>query len=190
MKYEAIRKELSTKEEFSNQCYRNFKGIDFKVIDNLPAGEFMNFEINEPTYIKQSTGNIHIKAYAPTIINGCTGMILVNSYAPLLIKGSTQDIYVCLRANTIIELSTGDTNIKAAPYLELVGNNIPCFNQKYNNWGSVKVKSNKQKKGTIMIDGSSGTSGLNFEHSKFNLSDFKEDRTNLDKTIWKLMFNL
>jgi hypothetical protein len=148
--------------------YEDFKGLNFRIIDNLPLGKYMEFVIEEPTFIRQSTGDIKVTSHAPTVIEGCTGKIIIDGYAPMLIRGSTGGMDSHLRDNSAIEGNTNYIDIKAAPHLELIGDHVSYFNGKYNRWGPVHLNAPEGNKGFILFKG--GANRLNFEYdSKLKL---------------------
>ncbi len=162
MKNLVLKQNYEIERKINTGDYQDFKGLKFKIIDNLPPGQYVEFTTHEPTYIKQSTGAIKVTAKAPTIIEGCTGKIIIDSYAPMLIRGSTGEMKAYLRENTSMEGNTGDINIRAAPYLELIANEVSHFNGKYNRWGPVHLNAPEGNRGFILFKGSSGH--LNFEY--------------------------
>jgi hypothetical protein len=142
--------------------YQDFKGLRFRIVDNLPPGKYVEFETDEPTYIKQSTGPIKVTAKAPTIIEGCTGKITIEGYAPILVRGSRGGMDAHLRENSAIEGTTNYVNIKAAPHLELIADRVSYFNGRYNRWEPVHLNAPEGNSGFILFKGRA--SSLNFAY--------------------------
>jgi len=145
--------------------YQDFRGLRFKIINDLPPGQYVELTTYEPTYIDQCTGAIKVTAHAPTIINGCTGEITIDSYAPMLVRGSTRKMQAHLRQNTAIEPGSGEIYIRAAPHLEFVAE----FVERFNGWSynmPVRIKAPKGKIGAILVKGSPGSLYFGYDNQK------------------------
>jgi len=138
--------------------------LRFKIVEDLPPGQYFEFVTEEPTYIKQSTGPIKVTARAPTIIKGCTGKITIDGYAPMVIRGSTGGLDAHLRENTAIEGVTNWINIVAALDLELIAKSVMSFNGRYNSFGSVHINAPHGNRGKILFQG--GASRLYFKYEE------------------------
>ncbi len=142
--------------------YQDFKGLKFKVIKDLPPGQYLEFVTEEPTYIEQSTGDITVIARAPTMIKGGTGRIIIDGYAPLLVRGSTAGMDAYLRENTAIEGVCGVVNIIAAHDLELIAEKVMYFMGEYHEFGSVHLNPLCGNRGKILFKG--GANRYNFKY--------------------------
>jgi hypothetical protein len=136
--------------------YPFFEDVDFKVVDNLPEGEY---HIKEPTYIKQSTGAINIFAFAPTIIENSLGKLTIHSYAPILIR-NPKTIEGYLRSNAVIEGMATKVDITAASNLELVAENVGEYNGENNHWRGIHKDAPEGNSGSIIF--TNGSAKLNF----------------------------
>jgi hypothetical protein len=143
--------------------YPNFKDLDFKIIENLPEGEYNVLPvIMEPTYIKQGTGALKIITYAPTIIEGSSGKININAYAQVLIRNSTTAIEGYLRSDSIIEGIANKVDIKASPNLELIAENVGHYNNENNYWKGIHIDAPYKNNGSILFK--NGATNLNFKY--------------------------
>jgi len=170
--------------------YPQFKDLDFKVIDNLPEGEYNVLPvIMEPTYIKQGTGALKILTYAPTIIEGSSGKININAYAPVLIRNSTTTIEGYLRADSVIEGITTKVTITVAPNLELIAENVGHFNGENNYWKGIQKDAPEGNNGSILFK--NGATNLNFNYDKSTKNtNVTEIQKNTRKGLIAKIYNL
>lgn len=181
---------LTNKKNINTGNYPEFEGLDFKIIDNLPEGEYNVLPvIMEPTYIKQGTGALKILTYAPTIIEGSLGKINVDAYAPVLIRNSTTKIIGHLRANSIIEGVTNNVDITIAPNLELIAENVGHFNGENNYWKGIQKDAPEGNNGSIVFK--NGATNLNFEYDKSTkTTNITETQKNTRKSLIDKMYEL
>ncbi len=80
----------------------------------------------------------------------------------MVIEGSTGGMGACLRETSIIKGVTNYINIKAAPYLELIADEVRDVNGRDNYWKPVHFNALNGNEGVILFKG--GATSLNFEY--------------------------
>ena len=157
-------KQKSKLERFiDTENYQDFKGLHFKVIDDLPPGH-VELTTRRPTYIKGSAGGLSVTARAPTVIESNAGMLTLNGYAPVLVDAPASWMYAELIDNSVILGYISFIAVKAAPYLELIAKEVSCFNGECLQRSPVHLNAPKKNKGYIYFQDTVATLSYQYEN--------------------------